>query len=546
VTTLPHVKEPAAQRLHGVTATLATVGPRTWLGGIVAVATALRLSGLGAMPLNPYYDAAVRSMGSGWHAFLVGAFDPSAALASDKPPLGLWLQVASTKLLGFTPFALHLPQALASVAAVVLLYDLVRRGFGQRAGLAAAAVLAVLPTEVITARSDTMDSVMMALLVLAAWLVVRAVETGRARELYAAGVVVGLAFETKLFEALLPLPALALLFVLGSRTAWSRRIQQLLVAGAVMACVGLAWPAAFAAIGHASRPYPIGSTNGSIWNTVLVWNGFGRISSGSPSAAAAGAPALLLLVGAALFTAVAVVVGRVARRRAGRLPVALGLALAVWLVVGLGVLGYMRHLSVRYIAPVNPAIAAALGIGIALAARAAARRERGGVMRVGGLIACLAVVVVLTAGSIAIVRARTSDGGGAGSISATELASLSRYLTVHRGHARYEFAAVEAYQAGPLIAADGQPALILASSPYHPLVSTAGLSHAAAAGKVRYVFVSPRGSGSGNAVRFVGGSLRRAPMVAWVRRHGTDVSRSAGLAHTGALYRIDPRTLGGL
>jgi hypothetical protein len=123
-------------------------------------------------------------------------------------------------------------------------------------------------------------------------------------------------------------------------------------------------------------------------------------------------------------------------------------------------------------------------------------------------------------------------------ISPRELASLSRYLTRHRGHSRYEFAAIEAYQAGPLIAADGQPVLVLASSPYHPLVSPGGLSRAVAAGEVRYVFVSARGSGSGNAATFVGGSPRRAPMVAWVRRHGTDVSRSAGLAHAGALYRV--------
>ena len=62
---------------------------------------------------NEYYSAAVRSMTTSWHAFLYGAFEPGASVATDKPPLDLWLQVASTKLLGFTPFALHLPQAVA-------------------------------------------------------------------------------------------------------------------------------------------------------------------------------------------------------------------------------------------------------------------------------------------------------------------------------------------------------------------------------------------------------------------------------------------------
>jgi hypothetical protein len=72
---------------------------------IVAVAAALRLAHLGSVPDNPFYDAAVRSMSLSLHNFFFGAFDPSARLAVDKPPLDLWLQVASVKLFGFTPFA---------------------------------------------------------------------------------------------------------------------------------------------------------------------------------------------------------------------------------------------------------------------------------------------------------------------------------------------------------------------------------------------------------------------------------------------------------
>jgi hypothetical protein len=122
----------------------------------------------------------------------------------------------------------------------------------------------------------------------------------------------------------------------------------------------------------------------------------------------------------------------------------------------------------------------------------------------------------------------------------SELTSLSRYLTSHRGHTRYQFAAIEAYQAGPLIAADDQPVLVLASSPYHPLVSTRGLSQAVRAGQVRYVFVTAHGSRSHGVPR-----TRRQQMIAWVRAHGTDVSRAAGLHINGVLYRLDARTLGG-
>ena len=42
-----------------------------------------------------------RSMGTSWAAFLSGAFEPGRRVAIDKPPIDLWLQVASTRLLGF-------------------------------------------------------------------------------------------------------------------------------------------------------------------------------------------------------------------------------------------------------------------------------------------------------------------------------------------------------------------------------------------------------------------------------------------------------------
>ncbi len=64
---------------------------------ITALAAALRLAELEDVRGNPFYDAAVHSMGLSWRNFLFGAFDPGAMLAIDKPPLDLWLQVASTK-----------------------------------------------------------------------------------------------------------------------------------------------------------------------------------------------------------------------------------------------------------------------------------------------------------------------------------------------------------------------------------------------------------------------------------------------------------------
>src|SRR3954452_22237396 len=122
-----------------------------------------------------------------------------------------------------------------------------------------------------------MDTVLAFLLLVAAWLVVRAVETKRLAWLVAAGAVVGLAFNVKLFQALLPLPALVLIWLLGAALPLRRRMLGLLAAGVAMIVVGMAWIVPVALTPASARPYPIGSTNGSIWNLVFVFNGLDRL-----------------------------------------------------------------------------------------------------------------------------------------------------------------------------------------------------------------------------------------------------------------------------
>jgi 4-amino-4-deoxy-L-arabinose transferase-like glycosyltransferase len=602
---------------------LAAVTPRAALVGIAALAAVLRFDGLGAMPVNPYYDAAVRSMGSSWHAFLVGAFNPNASVAIDKPPVDLWLQVATTKLFGFTHFALLLPEALASAVAVVLLYDIVRRGFGQTAGLAAAAALAVLPIQVVTARSDTMDGAMMAMLVLAAWLVVRAVERNRARELYLAAAVVGLAFETKLFEALVPLPALALLFLLGSRAPWLRRIEQLVVAGVVTVGVALAWPIFFALMPAAGRPYPMGSTNGSIWNTIFVYNGIGRLNStstrqkvdllnppGLTRLFAHGPLHLDTLIGVTLFAAiafaiVAVVVGVARRRSVGKLPLAVGVAMGAWLVIAGALLSHMWHVPLRYLEPLDPAIAAVLGIGIAVGARAAVRAAlRHGLSTPKGIVAPLAVLAATGASLIYANRAQTLPQAAIiGLVGAAAVLVAARVALVGRRTAArvagpltglvaafvlVAVLAVPTVQSFSLVrsrAADGgalgaMPARTTASLSAYltrhrdhrryqfaslnaaiagPLIVADGQPVLILSGWPAHTLVSARGLSHAvraGEVRYVllssqGGRHPghiakrprgpRARTIAWVRSHGVDVSHRAGVHRYGILYRVSAR-----
>ncbi len=173
-----------------------------WEWALVALITAgaaiLRLLHLGQVPPDPFYDAAVRSMTLSFHNFFFGAFEPGGSVSIDKPPVDLWLQVASVKLFGFSSMTLKLPEALAGIAAVPLLFAALRRVWSAAAAIAAAAVMAALPIEVITSRSDTMDAVMMVLIVLALLLLIRACETGRTVWLLAAAAALGVAIYVKL------------------------------------------------------------------------------------------------------------------------------------------------------------------------------------------------------------------------------------------------------------------------------------------------------------------------------------------------------------
>src|SRR5215472_1091796 len=107
---------------------------------------------------NLYYAAGVRSMADSLHGFFFVSYDPGGFVTIDKPPVGFWLQAISAKLFGFTPFSIFLPQALAGVLSVLILFLLVHRHFGTIAGLLAALALALSPLSVATNRNNTIDS----------------------------------------------------------------------------------------------------------------------------------------------------------------------------------------------------------------------------------------------------------------------------------------------------------------------------------------------------------------------------------------------------
>jgi 4-amino-4-deoxy-L-arabinose transferase-like glycosyltransferase len=550
---------------------------------VVALAGVLRFAALGAMRDNSFYDAAVRSMGGSWHAFLTGAIDPSAAVAVDKPPVDLWLQVASTRLLGFGTIGLHMPEALGGTLAVLALYDLLRVLFGRRPALAGALALAVLPMAVITSRSDTMDSVMAALVIAAAALAARGARRGRPVLLVFAGAVLGLAFQVKLFEALIAAPALVLLWWLGSSLPRGRRAAALGGAGAAFVVVALAWLIALALLGGPHRPWAFGSTNGSAWNATFVYDGLDRLT-GFPhrtppvpphataprtlaqlarrrhelallahrraielrQAPAAPSPWRLftgaahdgartgIALGLALLALLAAALAR-AGRDLDRLGRAGAVAIVAWLGTGVLLFTAQTALKPRYLEAVDPAIAAVLGVAVVLACdrltRGVRRFARQRARQVITLAVLAGVLAAPAAVSVAAVHSRAEDAGAPGALGTARLAPLGDYLAAHRDGARYEVAALTVGAAASLIARDGQPVRVLAANDARPLVTISQLRREIATGRVRTVLLgAPCAPLSPDL--YTGCS----PLAGWVRAHGIDVSRAAGQAHVGIVF----------
>jgi 4-amino-4-deoxy-L-arabinose transferase-like glycosyltransferase len=246
----------------------------------VAAAAAVAYSwGMAGASVESFYGAAARSMSESWHDFFFAAFDPAGTVTVDKLPGALWVQALSLRVFGFHIWALVLPQVIEGVLTILVLYRAVRRLAGPAAGLAAAAVLAVTPITVLLGRGNVSDSLLILLLVLAADATSAALVTGSLRQLLLAGVWVGLAFQAKMIQAWLVLPALAAAYLLAAPAARLRtRCAHVALAGLVMMVVSLSWMTAVSLVPAQDRPYVDGSADDSVYTQVFDYNGVGRLT----------------------------------------------------------------------------------------------------------------------------------------------------------------------------------------------------------------------------------------------------------------------------
>jgi 4-amino-4-deoxy-L-arabinose transferase-like glycosyltransferase len=236
-----------------------------------------RLNGNG---LHPYYAPAVKSMSVSWKAFFYGGYDPAASITLDKLPGAFMVQALSARIFGFHTWSVILPQVIASVVTVLVLYRVVRRWRGPVAGIFAAAAYATMPIVAALARAQISDTLLVMLLVLAADAWQRAVGTARLRALLLCGVWVGLAFQTKMVQAWGVLPAFALVYLVAAPGMLRRRLAHVGLAGLVTAAVSMWWIVLVLLTPASSRPYVDGSTDNSPLSMVFGYNLLDRYRSG--------------------------------------------------------------------------------------------------------------------------------------------------------------------------------------------------------------------------------------------------------------------------
>jgi 4-amino-4-deoxy-L-arabinose transferase-like glycosyltransferase len=516
-----------------------------WLGLslILLLAATLRMWTIHQVPGNVFYDAAVRSMGSSWHNFFFGALEPSGTISIDKPPVDLWLQVAATRVLGFGLVGLHLPEVLGGVVACGLLFGALRRPFGFATALTAALAIAVLPVSVLTARSDTMDSVLAALVVGALWLSWRALQSGHMRWSMLAAAVMGVAFNVKLAEILIALPGLALLWLWAA--APGRRIHVVFATAGTFLAVALSWTAIASLTPASKRPFPIGSANGSIWHVTLVYNGVNRLSgSGGTGKAEGGAGALRLLsagplqywtlIGIALLITsllgllalgVLFAQGRESVRMAlGGSPGRFAVGIVVWFLTGLVAFSAMERLQARYLEAFTPAVCAVLGLSVGVLWRSGLERHRSSGNPGGHKVLVLRRVVLICLGIGLLSASLSKDAYVIGRARTDSLLTdfstptLSRYLRAHRDGIHYEVVSANINDIVGLIARDDLPVLVL-NSVDGSLTKTKALKAQVTQGRVRFYF-EPRACHTG---RYCPGN------EIWAYAHSTAIPGQPGL-----------------
>ena len=250
-----------------------------WVLAIILL-IALGLYGYGTWKTgsaNDFYTSAITSMTQSFKNFWYASFDPAGYITVDKPPVALWFMAISAKILGVSNFSVVLPSVLFGVGSVYLMYRLVTPYFGRFAGRIAALVMTITPIVVADSRTNNMDATLIYFLLLAIWMLQKSINKHNMYWLIGSFATIGFAFNIKMLQAFMIIPAMLIFYWLVSNDSWKKKIGKLSLATIALVVFTLSWPLSVDMTSANNRPYEGGSQHNSVLELAFGYNGTQRL-----------------------------------------------------------------------------------------------------------------------------------------------------------------------------------------------------------------------------------------------------------------------------
>ncbi|MCM3787238.1 glycosyltransferase family 39 protein [Domibacillus indicus] len=249
-----------------------------WLAAILALSAILNFYNIGASGSNSYYTAAVKSMTTNWKSFFYASLDSGNFITVDKPPVALWVQAISAKIFGVSDWSVLLPEAIAGVLSVFVLYTIVKPVFGIKTARWAGLVLAVTPIFVAVTRTNNTDAMLILTLLFAVWSLMKSVQQKKFSLLLLSMVLIGIGFNIKMLQAYMVVPAFYLFYLIAAQHNWKKRIVHLVMATVILLGVSVSYTTAVQLTPEENRPYIGGSQTNSVLELAFGYNGIQRLT----------------------------------------------------------------------------------------------------------------------------------------------------------------------------------------------------------------------------------------------------------------------------
>ena len=225
---------------------------------------------------NPYYTATAFSVIKSWNNFLFASSDPLGVVSVDKPPLAFWLQGIGIYLFGTEKWAVNIFQAILGIISILILYSLIKPTFGRISALVSSSILCVIPSSVIIDSRNEPDALMMFLVLCSSFFIIKSVRSNNVFWLIPFALFIGLAFNTKMLVALIPLPVFFLYYFLSKDENLFKKIKHLFLTSLLITIISFSWVFIVWITPSNERPWVGSTSDNSIWTLVFKYNGFNR------------------------------------------------------------------------------------------------------------------------------------------------------------------------------------------------------------------------------------------------------------------------------